>query len=157
MIAAWGMERLPVCGDGNCCFSAVASGMIMTHLQTHFHEVGIQSMDNADILGHQLRPLAVREWKDNKDYYKGFLVDTDTEVEADSFLQSGYFNSQLGDTMVLALANALGIPMIIFTTMLCHAVVHITPRHTKSHTPIYLAYSHGGTGHYGTVSINMIA
>lgn len=59
VIAAWGMERLPVCGDGNCCFSAVASGMIISHSQTDFHEVGIQSMDNADIFDHQLCPIAV--------------------------------------------------------------------------------------------------
>ena len=71
-----GNGRPPVCGDGNCCFSAVASGMIISHSQTHFHEVGIQVMDNAETLGHQLGQIAVRKWKD---HYTGFLVDTHIE------------------------------------------------------------------------------
>ena len=95
--------------------------MIISHSQTDFHEVGIQWMDNAETLGHQLGQITVREWKD---HYAGFLVDTDMKEAADNFLQCGYSDSQLGDTVVLASANALG---TIFTTVL-----------TKSHILIYL-------------------
>ena len=71
-----GNGRLPVCGDGNYFFSAVAAGMIISQSQTDFHEVGIQVMDTAETIGHQLGQIAVRKWKD---HYTGFLADTHIE------------------------------------------------------------------------------
>ena len=76
--------------------------------------------------------------------------------EAKKFLQPGIFNSDLGDTVLLSLSNALGIQFVVFTTMEYHPVVHIAPRCIKSGYTIYLAYTHTGCGHYDSVIENNV-
>lgn len=56
--------------------------------------------------------------------------------EAEKFLQAGIFDSYLGNTVLLALTNALGIHFVVFTTLECHPLVHITPRLVKFDHPI---------------------
>ena len=75
--------------------------------------------------------------------------------EAQKFLNPGTFNCDLGDTVLLSLANALCIQFIVFTTMEYHPVIHVTPRCIKSGCTIYLAYTHTGCGHYDSVIDNV--
>lgn len=81
----------------------------------------------------------------------GFLTDFDILSEAEKFLEPGFFNSDLGYTVLLALANALGIQFVVFTTLECHHLVHVTPRQIKCGNPVYLAYIHRGCGHYDAI------
>ena len=65
-------------------------------------------------LGMKLQEMVVREWQINSQHYEGFLTNSKVSIESQKFLQSGHYNSDLGDTVLLALSNALGIPIIGF-------------------------------------------
>ena len=91
---------------------AVSQGLInlLPSIQLNsFH----QSLTSSSLptLSNQLRCIAVGEWQQN---YSGFLIDCDVVEEAQKFLQPGMFNSDLGDTVLLSLANALSIPVCCF-------------------------------------------
>lgn len=152
VIAAWEMKRVPIDGDGNCCFVAIAHGLQLLKRRNSADSLN-QHLDFNCIknLSQQLRQIVVKEWRDNTEYYSDFLVDCDIKQEADKFLQSGFFASDLGDTVLLGIANALGIQFIVFTSQECHPVIHVTPQQIICGTPIYLAYSHTGSGHYDAV------
>lgn len=62
------------------------------------------------------------------------------------------FDSDLGDTVPLALANAHCVQFVVFTTLECHPVVHLTRRQVKCDHPVYPAYRHTGCGHYNAVT-----
>ena len=94
---------------------AVSQGLInlLPSIQLNsFH----QSLTSSSLptLSNQLRCIAVGEWQQNVEYYSGFLIDCDVVEEAQKFLQPGMFNSDLGDTVLLSLANALSIPVCCF-------------------------------------------
>ena len=83
----------------------------------------------------QLRGLCVREWKANPHEYEGFVPNTDVAAEADKFMESGFFYGELGNTMILSLSNALGLPLIIFSAAIYHPLINITPRHLRASIP----------------------
>ena len=69
------------------------------------------------------------------------------EVEATKFLQNGYHDSELGNTMPLAMANALKISFVIFTSLSTSPVFFVTPREPSTEV-LYLAFAYCGPGHY---------
>ena len=80
--------------------------------------------------------------------HEGFLTTSTAARESQLFLESGHFNSDLGDTILLALSNALGLPIIVFSSIQSHSVINIVPWHLKTAAPIHLAYLQHGVGHY---------
>lgn len=73
--------------------------------------------------------------------------------EAPNFLQQGYFHGPLGNAMVLAISNALGLPVIIFSSTSHYPIINnIVPRTFKSSIPLYIAFNQAGAGHYDAVS-----
>lgn len=79
-------------------------------------------------LSSLLRKAFVRELLgERRITYKGFVAHTaiDYETEANRFAQSHYFNSELGNTMPLALATALKFRIVVFKSDLS--------------TPLYIA------------------
>ena len=156
VLDAWGLQRHPIPGEGNCCFSSVAFALItnhdvlMQHNSSFFTSKKLVTTD-VDVLSKTLRELAVKEWRENEDEYQGCLVHSNVSEEAEHFLQCGYFEGELGDTMVLALSNALGLPIIVFSSIPNHRFISIFPRQVNISFPIYLAYTHCGPGHYDGV------
>ena len=102
-------------------------------------------------LAMKLREIAVKEWQTNAQDYQGFLASSSVEDEAELFLTSGHFNCALGDLVPLAISNAFGISIILFTSNQSHSVINVTPRQLKISVPIYLAYLQHGDGHYDAV------
>lgn len=152
LITSWKMKRISILGDGNCCFSAVAHGLLNTPAVSSLNRTHPElNLSSVGVLSQQLRQIVVKEWKENADYYAAFLVDCNVREEADKFLQSGWFDSDLGDTVLLALANSLGVHFVVFTTLECHPLVHVTPKIVLCNCPVYLAYTHRGCGHYDAV------
>ena len=71
------------------------------------------------------------------------------ESEAEKFLESGHYDSELGNCVPLAMSNILQIPLVIFTSMENYPITQVIPRtRVLSEVPIYLAYSHSDSGHY---------
>ena len=102
----------------------------------------------------QLRGLCVHEWKANPQEYEGFVPNTDVAAEADKFRESGFFFGELGNTMILSHSNALGLPMIIFSSAIYHPLINITPRHLRASIPLYLAFNQYGAGHHDGVTLS---
>ena len=78
-------------------------------------------------LSATLRKLVVMEWKENESMYQDFAPSIVINQEAEKILSSGFYYGDLGDTMVLALANVLQSSIIVFSSIECHPVFCITP------------------------------
>ena len=161
-IDAWGFTIHPVVGDGNCCFSALAcsllfqKGEIVATLPTFFADIGLSLDGNisVDDLSSELRRRAVEEWCNNVDTYQGFLPEGVTvESEAQKFSQLGYFFGPLGNTMILAVSNALQLPIVVFSSAHHLPVVYTTPRVCKTSISLFVAFNQANAGHYDAVTL----
>jgi hypothetical protein len=72
--------------------------------------------------------------------------DVDFCMEANRFLQDGYFDSQLGNLMPLAMAEALSSHVVLFRTD-DDKPLYISPEHATERT-LFLVYNPLGCGHY---------
>jgi post-segregation antitoxin (ccd killing protein) len=72
-----GLKMVTVQGDGNCCFTAVANALSMNESAMERAKAFLSGIDistsNCTSLAMVLRHLAVKEWKENIDYYEGFI------------------------------------------------------------------------------------
>lgn len=147
---AWKFTFHPVIGDGNCLFAAIAFALItneqalLQQVPTFFETRHLETNDQ-NILGTKLRELTVVEWKNNVDFYQKFLVTSNVVQEADKYLRSGVYCGELGDTMVLALSNALQLVIIAIKD---HPIINISPQEIAASTPIFIAFNQYGPGHY---------
>lgn len=157
IIRAWGMQRFRMEGDGNCCFYSVAFAILSNANQIGAHTSDFFDTHKLDLhrnlieFAHQLRNLAVEEWKSNPQDYEGFVPGVDVTMEAEKFKESGVFLGELGNTVVLNLSNVLGIPIIVLSSAINHPLINITPRHMTVPIPLYIAYNQYGVGHYDAI------
>ena len=86
---------------------------------------------------------------DNSDHYQGFTT-IDILAYAEQYRISGEFAGELGDLMVMTIANILRILFLIFTNIQNMPVLVITPSLNVPETPfpLYLVYNSTGPGHY---------
>ena len=93
----------------------------------------------------KLRCITGEEWSNNPEEYQGFLDNGfSVQEEAVNFKQQGYFFGPLGNTMVLAVSNTLGLPVVIFS--------YITPRVCKVPVPLFVAFNQADAGHYDAMT-----
>lgn len=143
ILKAWGSQLVPVLGDGNCCFHAVATALILNEKairnarDDYLTYKDIELSDCAS-LSKLLRKKVVEEWLENENEYSGFVKGSIRE-EAVLYLNDGMFASDLGDTMILALANVLNIPITLFTSVEHHPIINILPRRVEISLPLFLA------------------
>ena len=115
-------------------------------------------------MAEKLRERVVSEWKHNEQDYEEYVIGRNISNEIKKFIQNGYFFSDLGDIVVLAMANVLNIPILAFSSMLHYPQILTNPRHSEipillciafnhSEIPILLciAFNHYGAGHYDAV------
>ena len=98
-----------------------------------------------------LRTLLVREWRGHREEsYRNFLPESmDYISETINFETSGYFSSDLGDLMPIAMANVLRMPIVIVTSESHTPLISVCPEETILYsTPLFLAYNRLGAGHY---------
>ena len=159
MVESWGFQLHPVEGDGDCFFPAIAFAICCQrqgiqrrkpHLLVNH---GIHNnMDIGNIV-MKIRQLVVDEWLSNVDEYQKFLDGEHLVTEeAPKFLKQGYFFGPMGNTMVLAVSNALGVPIVVFSFASHYPVINVTPRVCEVPVPLYIAYNQAGPGHYDGVS-----
>ena len=153
--------REPVSGDGNCCFSAVAFSvkdlcerMKDLSLSHHFsslltHEFTLLPIHEAALL---LRKKALKEWTDNTDFYQQFLTTTTVATEVEKFCQSGFFQSELGNCTITALANVLEVSIVVITSIPNMPFIRVDPRKLSVSYPIFVAFNQHGPGHYDGIS-----
>ena len=159
VVESWGFQLHPVEGDGNCFFSAIAFAICVQREQIeckkpdHLVKHGIEKMDIGSI-AIKIRQMVVDEWMSNADEYQKFIGNEHSVTEeAPKFLQQGYFFGPMGNTMVLAVSNALGIPIVVFSSANHYPIINITPRVCEVPIPLYIAFNQPGAGHYDSVSL----
>ena len=102
-------------------------------------------------LSGQLREVYVAELLgERRAQYESFFSHSsfDYETEANRFRQDGYFNSELGDTMPLALATTLQFPLIIFSSHSNTPVMYVTPDLVTTEATAFVVHTRSGLGHY---------
>ena len=159
IVNSWGFQLHPVPGGGNCCFSAIAFTIYIQRRDIELKQprllldCGIKNNASIADISNQLRLIAVDEWMKNAEYYQNFL-DGEHKVteEAPMFLLPGHFFGPLGNTMVVAISNALGLPIIVFSSASHYPVINIAPQVCKVSIPLYIAFNQSGAGHYDAVS-----
>lgn len=77
-----------------------------------------------------------------------FLTESTVANESLHFLESGYFNHELGNTMPLAMLNAMRTPIVIISSLENHGIFRIDPENPITSEPINLAFNQYGVGHY---------
>lgn len=159
ILNAFGCQQLPMPADGDCflhCMSISLSSFLTgenSNLTSYLISIGISvEMPNEDKI-HLLRRLIVQEFMGpNRHVYESFMITSTTdsyESEAQKFLESGHYDSELGNCVPLTMSNILQIPLVIFTSMENYPITQVIPRtRVLSEVPIYLAYSHSDSGHY---------
>ena len=149
----------PMPGDGDCFFHCISESLTSiaenSDIESHLKSIGLSRdmPENEKVI--VLRRLIVEEFfGQNRHVYEPFLVtSTDFyEKEAQKFLEPGFYDSELGNCIPLAISNILQLPIVIFTSMENYPVTHVIPRgRVLSEVPLYLAYDHSGSGHYNVV------
>ena len=157
ILTSWNFILEPVFGDGNCFFTAVALNLIhdLEKNKNIMDKLGIGHDQPITALVNKLRRVLVDEWLGpNREEY-GVVCDHHTyDAEAAKFLNNGYYASVLGDTMPLAMANALTCNIIIFRSTYGMPITYITPHESPTQNVIFVAYTDHGPGHYDCVLYN---
>ena len=153
-------KRLPVTGDGNCLFYAVAYFLLCRRQHECVQQLLLKfdcMPDNTQPVKHltaKLREAVVQEWLgENTLYYQSFLTHQQLQVEVHRFLRDGEFAGDIGDLVLPAVVNVLALPMTVFTSAQNMAVITLLPTTSVAveTEPIYLSYIHDGPGHYDAV------
>ena len=159
-LSSHGFQRLPVKGDGNCLFYALAEGL-MYEMNAEPHEFGPALRQALHLPGRsvrlsefadRLRQFCVDQWRVNEDYYSEFVDQEKVSFlkEVKKFSKNGVSESILGDIVPLTIANALDLHITIFTSVSDLPRIDVKSERKQSlpHKTIYLAYNQYGSGHY---------
>jgi len=165
-VKSHGFNIVNILPDGNCFFSAVgfqilqileSSSSVSDHPFTNkLKEIGITPQTPLDEIVYILRNEIVSEWLgERRSEYEPFVASSGIayEEQVRNFLINGFFDNDVGNTMVLAASNLLQIPIVVFTTMENFPVLSAVPSSSIiQDINIYLAYNHIGAGHYDALS-----
>ena len=143
-----------VIGDGNYLFTSVAANVILqinsgnVFIEQVLIDLGIarDNFDNITNLQHSLRQLTVREWMGNLEFYQSFVT-VDLSSICEQYFESGQFGGELGDLIVVTLANVLQHPIIVFTSVSNMPVLCFTPMRCNNSNPLFLTFIQSGPGH----------
>ena len=162
IVSNHGFEKMSVPGDGDCCFTSISFALdkmlecdndaVKQHLQS-LNIYRNQDLSNRNIV---LRELVVVEWLGiNSEEYACFLTSSEKsslEDTAQSFLEPGIFDYELGNSVLLALTNILKLPIVVFSSIVSYPVIPLLPRVSPlTSVPLYMAFNQSGKGHYDPV------
>ena len=161
LLCNYNFSRVPVAPDDTCLFSSVIFHLKQmvclgnTGLVQHLQDIAFNVLQDDNKLAiAQLRGLVVFEMLQNRANYEGYLTANNMEYEEQvtCFKQFGVFGGEIGNVMVLALANVLRVNMILLTSMDNFPIIPVSPLHNIcTQQTIYLAFNHFGAGHYDPV------
>ncbi len=166
ILKGYGLERVHMPKDGNCLFSSIS--FFIVHIQSanrseldaklreHLEMLGISPNQELSEISDNVRKLVVNEFLGpNMMEYSSFLISDEQmsyEDTAKNFENDGFFDCELGNAAILALANIWRIGIVVFTSLENYPVITIVPRDEPiSCTTVYLAFEQLGAGHYDAV------
>ena len=159
-LASYNMEFVKSPPDGDCFFTSVIFGLkqIVSSKKYEKYTDYLYSLNlsfeelTTTVL--QLRSLLVDEWLAHASEYKNFITSQETSFQqlANSYRSHGVFAGELGNIMVVGIANVLKINLVLFTSMQRMGTIPIVPRGKALISyPLYLAFNHSGCGHHDAV------
>lgn len=108
VLNAWGMHKISIDGDGNCCFNAIAFSIFNNYesfgddYKLYLEALGLNIKANSmQEISFKLRELTVTGWLENSSTYQEFLPEITIHEEATKFLTLGYYHGDLADTIIL--------------------------------------------------------
>ena len=153
-----GLVISPSPKDGDCFFHSVARDIIHAPdiWKCVLKDAGVIHCISEEIPGNlslRLRQLFVSEITgERQQYYMDFIVGgVDYCSEARKFLQIGYFNSQLGNLMPVAMATVLQCYIVLFKTdgnNHLYVTPQVAPPMEAQERTIFVVYNPEGAGHY---------
>lgn len=158
-----GLQRQTTGKDGDCFFTSLAFQIVnlMTkcneNIIKHLEEKGITNQMSVEEIARRLRELVVQEWLCNEAQYHHLVgEDDDYTTEVEHLLTPGHFAASIGDSMPLAAANALNIPILLVTSVQNMPLTIVSPEvQSISKIPLVLAFTQEGAGHYDSVTTNI--
>jgi hypothetical protein len=154
-LSTYGLTLVLAPPDGDCFFSAVAMNLLsdLTAWKHSFNLVGIEHHEGLTVeaVTGKLPQVFVQEiLGERRPEYEAFVSHTnlDYEKEASKFQERGYFDSELGNLMPLALSTALQLSSVIFTRDDTTPAMYITPEIVAGEATVFLVYTSEGKGHY---------
>lgn len=160
ILKSWSMSREHIAKDGDCCFRAVArnisklteTGGLSSQAYEHLANLGLVNLDE-ESLSDSLRVLTVSEWLGkNRPHYESFLTTDNFDEEVKRFTHKWYFTGELGNLMVLAMANVLKMPIVIFSSLENYPTIPILPRGQLNDMPtLFVSFNAAGCGRYDYV------
>lgn len=160
ILKGWSMSREHIAKDGDCCFREVARNVYKLtetrgrniHAYEHLAHLGLVNLSE-ESLSNRLRALTVSEWSgENRQQYESFLTTDNFDEEVMRFTHKGYFTGELGNLMVLAMANVLKMPIVIFSSLENYPTIPILPRRQLNDMPtLFVSFNAAGCGHYDYV------
>ena len=129
-LSSFGLCKIPVAGDGNCCFLSIIKFLHHRFLGNSENDdnddisryigvnksLGLGINEDKDTL--HLRLLVCQEISSKSEEYQQWLGLTAEQLSIDlhSFRQQGWFNSDAGDIAVKVCSNILQIPIVVITS-----------------------------------------
>ena len=134
--------------------SVIPNKATSNNVVSHLDSLGLMNCKDTNEMSHKLREVIVHEWISHPEDYQPFfgVGQLLLDHEASLFVNDGYFTSELGSCMALAMANLLNLPIVVITQMESMSVVPVTPRETLQCLPIFVAFDHSGECHYDAVA-----
>ena len=160
-IASWNFRIIQVPADGNCFFSAISISLEEVLKENpNLTSIKIFEQYSETVSEHKtffLRKLLMEEWLgERRSTYEACYAGENYIEEVNQFQNDGFFDCQLGDTMVSAMCNALGITICLLTSLKHQPVMIFSPEKILQSLPdpvnMYLAYNAHGAGHYDALA-----
>ena len=122
-----------------CCFVSISFGIKQflldgsnTSLCSHLIKLGLFQGQSSEERVNLLRSLVVQELLgDNSHEYTSFLTSTEQSLFEDmakNFLESGFFDFELGNSVPLALCNVLKCPIVLFISVIDCPILPLVPQ-----------------------------
>ena len=150
--SSYGLAVISTKPNGNCFFQAIAINIAnnanLSNINNLFPESDLKDTDTMVVA---LRKTFVTEiLSQNQSLYNDFIPcdANDFVAEAQKFLESGYFNSMLGDLMPLAIATALKVTIFILSPNIPSTPLYVIPLCGEPIGMIFLVHDSTAGGHY---------
>jgi hypothetical protein len=138
VIKGYGFEKIDVSPDGDCLFASILfqiQQVISSDKEylSYLLSLGLGPFDtqakDSKIQITLLRELMVKEWLANRQEYEGYITGNETEYVdiVIKYKQSGVYDGEFGNLMVLSLSNALKVNIVLLSSMENFPVVPFLP------------------------------
>lgn len=152
-ISEWNFQEDIVYADGNCVFYAISRNVrriLLSDMATAdvYRHIGLNITMSENEMASRLRHLVCEEFSSQPLKYFNFLTETTEEMYLqmiDQMREDGFYESYLGDLVLLGMANVLHSSIIVFSSIHNQPVIAITPS-VSSDTIVgnhfYITYHH---------------